>query len=153
MVSRIEAAFDIIDNPVFHRITVACHCRSRFPVRLLPSCTTICACCNSATAFAFPSHRSAHGSGCRFATEHHQSAASLTSAPTAPSLPSSALMRPAMTTPRFVARKTSRAVVAFQPTLLAARVYRPAHQSPAAVARQSRFVHIAIQRFRKRAVI
>lgn len=43
---------------------LACHCRSRFPVRLLPSCTTICACCSSLVALALPNQRSAHGSGC-----------------------------------------------------------------------------------------
>ena len=43
---------------------LACHWRSRFPVRLLPSCTTICACCSSLVALALPNQRSAHGSGC-----------------------------------------------------------------------------------------
>lgn len=45
-------------------VQLACHCSKRFPVRLLPSCTTICACWSSVTAFALPSQRSAQGSGC-----------------------------------------------------------------------------------------
>ena len=85
---------------------IACHCRSRLPVRLLPSCTTICACCSSLIALALPNQRSAHGSGCPVCDSTSPiSGQPRVCAHSVTFLPSSALMRPATTTPRFCRQK------------------------------------------------
>lgn len=115
---------------------LACHCRSRFPVRLLPSCTTICACCSSLVALALPNQRSAHGSGCLVCDSTSPiSYQPRVCAHRATFLPSSALMRPQPPRRAFVARRTSRAVFHFPDEALhAATVCRPATSHPDAVA-------------------
>ncbi|SPX63321.1 Uncharacterised protein [Leclercia adecarboxylata] len=87
-------------------VQVACHCSSRFPVKLPPSWTTICACSSSVTAFALPSHRSAHGSGCPvWESTSPISGQPRVCAHSATFFPSAALILPASTTPRFCRQK------------------------------------------------
>ena len=76
------------------------------PVRLLPSCTTICACASSLTALPLPSHRSAHGSGCPVCDRTSPiSGQPRVCAHSATFFPSAALILPATTTPRFCRQK------------------------------------------------
>ncbi len=108
-----QSPFDVINNPVLFRFTACLPFRIRLPVRLLPSCTTICACCIRWSLWHCLT-RDRHTAAAVRLRQHvanQRPAKSLR--PQCNFLPSSALMRPATTTPRFCRQRTSRAVFHF----------------------------------------
>ncbi len=113
MVCRIKSPFNVINNPVLFWSQLACHWRSRFPVRLLPSCTLFVpvAVRWSLWHCLTRDRQRQRLSGLRQHVANQRPAKSC--AHSATFLPSSALMRPATTTRAFVARRTSRAVFHF----------------------------------------
>ena len=113
-------------------VQVACHWSRRFPVRLDPSWTTICACASSVTAFALPSQRSAQGSGWPvWESTSPISGQPSVCAHSAASLPSAALIRPAITTPRFWRQKNQSRCFALSICVCSrSQGFSLSHQSP-----------------------
>ncbi len=125
MVCRIKSPFNVINNPVPSGSQLACHCRSRLPVRLLPAAPQFAP---VAVRWSLWHCLTKIGtrqrlSGLRQHVANQRPAR--VCAHRATFLPSSALMRPAPPRRVFAARRTSRAVFHFperrftQPRLIA----------------------------------
>ncbi len=133
---------------------LACHCRSRLPVRLLPVAPQFAPAAARWSLWHCLTKDRHTAAAARFVTAHRQSAASQSLRPVGQlfcPLPHPRARQP----PRraFVARRTSRAVFHFPDEALhAATVCRPATSHPDVVASVSGIVHFAIQWFSKRAV-
>lgn len=84
---------------------LACHCRSRFPSGCFPVAPQFAPAAARWSLWHCLTKDRHTAAAARFVTAHRQSAASQSLRPQGNFLPSSALMRPATTTPRFCRQK------------------------------------------------
>ncbi len=113
MVCRIKSPFNVINNPVSSGSQLACHCRSRLPVRLLPVAPQFAP---VAVRWSLWHCLTEIGTRQRLSGLRQHIANQRpprVCAHSATFLPSSALMRPEPPRRAFVARRTSRAVFHF----------------------------------------
>ncbi len=143
-----QVALQCINNPVLFWFTACLPLEESFPVRLLPSCTTICACCSSLVAWHCLTRDRHTAAAVRFATARANQRPAKSLRPQCNFFALFPLMRPATTTPRFCRQKNQSRVFHFPDEALhAATVCRPATSAQPLLPANPGVVHFAIQRF------